>query len=189
MSLHVYNTKKSAAGPEGKPTWTRKSWAKKKEKKERKFIQAKAYLKIFTFPHVGPTLSSLLLHHKYRGARHFFTPANNPLSLCVSPSLAPYFCPVNASFAFEAGVSPLLDTPRWARRRGPPCGMPYSVRPMEEGHPGTRERVRAPRVHAQARTQKTRVRTHRQIQLLRAITTLWPPSKSKTSESCWKASV
>lgn len=36
----------------------------------------------------------------------------NPLSLCVSHSLAPYFCPVNASFAFEAGVSPLLDTPR-----------------------------------------------------------------------------
>lgn len=148
--------KEKCSRPWGETDMNKKKLSKKKK---RKFIQAKAYLKIFTFPHVGPTLSSLLLHHKYRGARHFFTPANNPLSLCVSPSLAPYFCPLNASFAFEAGVSPLLDTPRWARRRGPPCGMPYSVRPMEEGHPGTRKRVRAPRMHAQARTQNTRTHT------------------------------
>lgn len=162
-------------------------------------------LKTSAFPRVGTTQSSLLVPDVQR--RKPLALANNPLSLCVSPpphapplSLAPYFCPVNASFAFEAAVSPLLDTPREARSLGPACGMLYSARPMEEGHPGTQERARALRsAHACTRTctrtgrrrhaRKTQVRTHRQIQLLRAITTLWPSSKSKTSESYWKACV
>lgn len=61
------------------------------------------------------------------------------------PSLT-LFLSVSASVAFESAVccSPSPWHSSLAHSPGPPCGMLYSVRPMEQGHPGTQgERTRA----------------------------------------------
>lgn len=64
-----------------------------------------------------------------------------------------HFAPVpsvSASARFESGLSlALLGTPR-AHSPGPPCGMLYSVRPMEEGHPGTQHECTRTHTHAHA---------------------------------------
>lgn len=58
------------------------------------------------------------------------------------PSLLPYLCQylcVSAAFRAEfcCSLSPWHSL--LAHSPGPSCGMLYSARPMEEGHPGTRE--------------------------------------------------
>ena len=95
------------------------------------------------------------------------------LSLSVSIRIS---CIWNCAVVLSPWHSPLAHSP------GPPCGMLYSVRPMEEGHPGTQREHTHTHTHTLARS-PTHANTHtrRQIQLLRAITTLWQTSKSKTS--------
>lgn len=93
----------------------------------------------------------------------------------------------------------LLDTP-YPHSPRPPCGMLYRERPMEEGHPGTLQEHTQRHTHIHTLTHSltqantytlalslththacTHTHTHRQIQLLRAIRTLWQMPKSKTT--------
>ena len=72
----------------------------------------------------------------------------------------------NLRWGTLSSTLPLLHT-----APGPLVECCIAERPMEEGHPGT---------HANT-LPDTLKRTHRQIQLLRAITALWQVSNSKTS--------
>lgn len=71
------------------------------------------------------------------------------------PSLLPYLCHclcVSAACTAEFCCSLPLTLPTLAHSPGPSCGMLYSARPMEEGHPGTREERKRANTHTHTLT-------------------------------------
>lgn len=102
--------------------------------------------------------------------------------LPLSPALSP-----SASVIFETVLSfSLLDTPHLHTAPGPlvECCIVWGL--WRKGIPGHGKNTHThvdTRVHTWANTltQHMQARTHRQIQLLRAITALWQTPKSKTS--------
>lgn len=99
--------------------------------------------------------------------------------LPLLPALSP-----SASVIFETVLSfSLLDTPHLHTAPGPLVECCIVLGLWRKGIPGHSKNTHThTRAHTSKHThQHTQIRTHRQIQLLRAITTLWQMSKSKTS--------
>lgn len=84
----------------------------------------------------------------------------------------------------------LLDTPQFYSP-GPPCGMLYSVGPMEEGHPGTQRELKHMHTNTLKDTYNTHTRTNMHTQTNTAVESHHKPLAGiqGKDEWCWKASV